>query len=135
MKNAEAYGCIPINNSGGRKGRTAIDVAMLKYLTIGTSHMIRKNCAITDYDTRACYDRILPHVLFLCYSKMGLPQNECVWLAKALVNIHYHILKGMDRRSDNHCVVDSAATPRALGFVPATPPNDSAHVTFSPSWL
>ena len=56
--------------------------------------MIRKNCAITDFDARACYDRILPHVLFLCYSKMGLPQNECVWLAKALVNMRYHILTG-----------------------------------------
>ena len=40
MKNAEAYGCIPMNNSGGRKVRTAIYVVMLKYLTIGTSHMI-----------------------------------------------------------------------------------------------
>ena len=56
--------------------------------------MIRKNCAITDCDTRACYDRILPHVLYLCYSKMGLTPNEYVWIAKALVNMRYHIITG-----------------------------------------
>lgn len=94
MKNAESYQRIPMNNSGGRKGRTAIDVVMLKYLTISTFHMTRKNCAITDCDARACYDRILPHILFLCYSKMGLPTKDCVWLARALVTMRYHILTG-----------------------------------------
>ena len=64
---------IPKNNISVRKGKIAIDVVMLKYLTISTFHMTRKNYAITDCDARACYDRILPHILFLCYSKMGLP--------------------------------------------------------------
>ena len=34
IRNVEAYWMIPINNSGGRKGKTAIDVVMMNYLTI-----------------------------------------------------------------------------------------------------
>ena len=64
LHNAEEYSRIPMNNSDGRKGRTSIDVVMMKNLTLSTCHMMRKNCAITDCDARECYDRILPHVLY-----------------------------------------------------------------------
>ena len=33
---------IPINNSGGRKGISAIDIVMLKYLTLVITHMQQK---------------------------------------------------------------------------------------------
>ena len=85
---------IPKNNSGGRKGKTAMDVVMLKFFTLSTCTMQRKNCALTDCDDRACYDRILPILLSLCYSKMVLPEDDCIWLARALVNMEYHIVTG-----------------------------------------
>ena len=78
LQNLKAYEMVPMNNSGGRKGRTSSDGVMLKYLTISTCHMFMENCAITYCDARACYDRILPHVLYLCYSKIGLPHIDCV---------------------------------------------------------
>ena len=92
IQHAEAYNLIPNNNYGGRKGRTAIDVVMYKYLTIGIFHMQRHNCAITDCDATACYDRILPVLLSLCYHKMGLPAHGCTWLIKALTQMNYHVL-------------------------------------------
>ena len=92
IKNAEEYGMIPKNNCGGRKGRTAMDVVMLKFFTLSTCTMQRKNCALTDCDARACYDRVLPILLSLCYSKMGLPEDDCIWLSRALVNMEYHMV-------------------------------------------
>ena len=81
-----------MHNSGGRKVRSTIDVVMLKYFTLGIMHMQRRNCAITDCDARACYDRILPAVLYFTYHKMGSPVHECKWLARALVNMNYHMI-------------------------------------------
>lgn len=42
VANAEIYNMIPMNNSGGRKGRSAIDVVMYKYLTLGITHIQQK---------------------------------------------------------------------------------------------
>ena len=102
IRNAESYGMIPMNNCGGRKGKTALDVVMLKYLTIGICHMQRRDFAITDCDAKACYDRVLPHVLYLCYSKMGLPSQDCVWLARILTQMKYHMLTKHGPSEKNH---------------------------------
>ena len=50
--------------------------------------MQRENCELNDCDASACYDRILPTILYF-YGKMGLPIEECSWLALALVNMEY----------------------------------------------
>lgn len=92
IKNAEEYNMIPKNNCGGRKGRSAMDVVMLKYITLSTCTMQRRNCALTDCDARACYDRILPILLSLCYCKMGLPAEDSIWLTRALANMEYHMV-------------------------------------------
>ena len=92
VTNTENYEMVPMNNSGGRKGKSAIDVVMLKYFTLGTMHMQWRNCAIMDCDVCACYDRILPIVLYLTYHKMGLPINECRWLVRDLVNMKYQMI-------------------------------------------
>ena len=77
IHNAEMFNMIPMNNCGGRSGKTALDVVMLKYLTLSTCHQQRKNCALTDCDASTCYDRILPTILYLCYGKMELPIADC----------------------------------------------------------
>eukprot|EP00978_Attheya_sp_CCMP212_P031043 scaffold116006_cov90-Attheya_sp.AAC.1 len=57
---------------GGRNGRTAIDVVMLKTFTIAVLHLMRCNGAIVDCNAKACYDRILPVIIALLYYKAGL---------------------------------------------------------------
>ena len=89
--NAEIYDKIPPNNRGGISGKMAHDAVMLKYLSISTCHMQRRNCALTDCDAKSCYDRVLPHILSLCYSKLGLPDSTCRWISRALVNMKYHV--------------------------------------------
>ena len=82
---------VPKNNYGGRNGKTANDAVMLKYLTLSTYQMQRRNFAFSDCDTTDCYDQILPHMLSMIYEKMSLPQQTCHWLIRALVKIQYHM--------------------------------------------
>ena len=43
VSNSETFDMVTMNNSGGRKGKSAIDVVMLKYFTLGIMHMQRRN--------------------------------------------------------------------------------------------
>eukprot|EP00978_Attheya_sp_CCMP212_P008856 scaffold20822_cov52-Attheya_sp.AAC.2 len=63
MKNMEKHKKIVNEQYGGRSGRCAMDVVLLKEFTIGIFHLKRCNAAIIDCDAKACYDRILPPAL------------------------------------------------------------------------
>ena len=62
-----------------------------KHLTLQAIHLQRKNFALTDCDATACYDRVVPILLYLCYSKAGLPHHLCLWLCRALTTMKYHM--------------------------------------------
>ena len=53
--------------------------------------MQRKNSALTDCDAAACYDIIIPILLYIYHSKAGLPHFACIWLCKALITLKYHV--------------------------------------------
>jgi hypothetical protein len=77
---------------GGRPGRTAIDLVMSKEMMISTLHLLRKNGGITDVDAIACYDRIVPCLIWLAYFKAGATWNIVQLLATALRNLQYFIV-------------------------------------------
>ena len=91
LGNAERYGMVPNNNYGGRNGKTANYAVILKYLTLSSYQMQRRHFVFFDYDATACYDRILPHMLSMIYKKMSLPQQNCHWLIRDLVQMQYHM--------------------------------------------
>ena len=91
LRHAETYNFIPENNFGGRNGKTANDVVIHKHFTLQALHLHRKNGALTDCDATACYDRVIPMLLYLCYSKAGLPHLTCMWLCKTLTQMKYHM--------------------------------------------
>ena len=91
LRQAEKLKFLDDNSYGGRNGRCAIDAVMKKHFTLQAMHLERRNGALTDCDAKACYDRVIPLVLYLSYSKAGLPHNACVWLCKALTQMKYHI--------------------------------------------
>ena len=94
LRHAEAFNFIPENNFGGRNGKTANDVVLQKHLTLQAIHLQRQEFALTDCDATACYDRIIPILLYLCYSKAGLPHLTCLWLCRALTTMKYHMSTG-----------------------------------------
>ena len=84
LKEAEKSQYLDDNSYGGRNGRCTMDAVMKKFHTVQIMHLCRSNGALTDCDAKACYDRIVLLVLYLSYSKAGLPHSACVWLCKAL---------------------------------------------------
>jgi len=91
LRQAERQNFLDDNSYGGRNGRCANDAVMKKFMTLQTMHLERRNGAMTDCDAKACYDRIVPIVLYLSYSKAGLPHTACVWLCKSLTKMQYHM--------------------------------------------
>eukprot|EP00978_Attheya_sp_CCMP212_P021152 scaffold61404_cov38-Attheya_sp.AAC.3 len=55
-------------------------------------HLMRKNGAITDVDASACYDRMLPALIWLGYFKAGATWNIVQLFALALLNLKYFIV-------------------------------------------
>ena len=75
MKHSERHKTIVDEQYGGRIGRSAIDVVLLKECTLAIMHLQRSNGAITDCDAKACYDRILACIAALTNFKAGLPAH------------------------------------------------------------
>ena len=92
LRHAEQYQYLQDHNYGGRNGKCANDVVMKKFLTLQIWHLQRHNGALTDCDAKACYDRIVPILLYLSYSKAGLPHTACLWLCQCLITMQYHIV-------------------------------------------
>jgi hypothetical protein len=77
---------------GGIPGRTAIDLVMSKEMMTICLHLMRKNGAITDVDATACYDRMVPALIWLGYFKAGATWNIVQLFALALLNLKYFIV-------------------------------------------
>lgn len=95
LNSAEKQQYISDENYGGRNNRSAIDVVLKKVFTLTTYHLTRTNAAITDCDAKACYDRILPHVMALANIKAGLPKKPATLFMNVLHNMKYHITTGL----------------------------------------
>ena len=95
---------LAVEQWGGIPGRTAIDLVMSKEIMITTLHLMRKNGALTDVDATACYDRIIPCLMWLAYNKAGATWNIVQLFAKALVQLKYYIITafGKSERSNSH---------------------------------
>jgi hypothetical protein len=93
---------------GGIPGRTAIDLVLSKEMMISTLHLLRQNGAITDVDARACYDRIVPILMWLSYFISGATWNIVQLFACALLQLQYYIVTAYEtstlsnQHSDEH---------------------------------
>eukprot|EP00978_Attheya_sp_CCMP212_P047185 scaffold421252_cov49-Attheya_sp.AAC.1 len=76
---------------GGIPGRTAIDLVMSKEMMTTILHLLRMNGAITDVDATACYDWMVPALIWLGYFKAGATWNIVQLFALALLNLKYFI--------------------------------------------
>eukprot|EP00978_Attheya_sp_CCMP212_P021895 scaffold64378_cov66-Attheya_sp.AAC.2 len=65
---------------------TAIDLVMSKEIMITTLHLMRKNGALTDVNATACYDRIMPCLMWLAYNKAGATWNIVQFFTKELLS-------------------------------------------------
>eukprot|EP00957_Ditylum_brightwellii_P102983 7848119-Ditylum_brightwellii.AAC.1 len=76
MQHAEKFKQLAEKQHRGRYGRTAGDATVLAALTTEIFHLQRSNTTITDFNAKACYDRILLQLVSLEAYKLGLPYNR-----------------------------------------------------------
>eukprot|EP00957_Ditylum_brightwellii_P188237 14329669-Ditylum_brightwellii.AAC.1 len=58
---------------GGQQGQEAINILVLQAWHVEIFTLARNNMAFTDYDAKACYDRVIPLALALAQIQAGLP--------------------------------------------------------------
>eukprot|EP00957_Ditylum_brightwellii_P160444 12214389-Ditylum_brightwellii.AAC.1 len=92
LQNEEEYHHLHTSQYGGRKGRSAIDIPMSSTFILESMHLQRANAAFTDYNTKACYNRIITIITALAEYKAGLPTSACILLAKVLKQMEYSIV-------------------------------------------
>ena len=92
LRHLEEHHKLATEQWGGRPGRTAIDLVMSKEMFNTIHHLLRKNGAITDVDATACYDRMVPNLIWLAYWKAGATWNIVQLLACSLLALQYYIV-------------------------------------------
>jgi Reverse transcriptase (RNA-dependent DNA polymerase) len=81
----------PIEQAGGRPGRSAIELAASRTLTYESIRLQRLQGAVLYNDAKACYDRIIENISNLTLRKEGLPTPLAKLHAQTLSQIRYHI--------------------------------------------
>jgi hypothetical protein len=73
LYNAEEYSFMTAHQYGRRKGRETINIPVLTAWQIKLFTIAQPNIDITDCDTKACYDRVIPTVSALVQIQAALP--------------------------------------------------------------
>eukprot|EP00957_Ditylum_brightwellii_P206529 15348857-Ditylum_brightwellii.AAC.1 len=94
MHHAEKFKQLIEEQIRGRYGRTAGDVTVLTALTTEIFNLQRSNAAITDCNTKACYDRMLLQLVSLSAYKLGLPYNICKLYTRTLQRMECVMITG-----------------------------------------
>jgi hypothetical protein len=82
---------IPIEQAGGRPGRSAIEVAASRSLMYESVRLQRLNGAVLYNDANTCYDRIIENIRNLTLLKEGLPPEIAKLHAHTISQMQYHI--------------------------------------------
>jgi hypothetical protein len=82
---------VPIEQAGGRPGRSAIELAANRMLTFETIRLQRLSGAVVYNDAKACYDRVIENISNLALLKQGLPIEIARLHAQTFHQIQYFI--------------------------------------------
>jgi hypothetical protein len=82
---------VPIEQAGGRPGRSSIELAASRVLTYESIRLQRLNGAVLYNDAKACYDRIIENLSNLTLLKEGLPPAIAKLHSQTYRHIIYYI--------------------------------------------
>lgn len=91
MYAAEDINALGDENAGGRKGRSAEEIHLLKQLLYSTIRLTRTSAISFDNDAKSCFDRIVIALLNIILQQHGNTDKSCEILAKTLQEVEYYI--------------------------------------------
>jgi hypothetical protein len=82
---------VPIEQAGGRPGRSAIELAAIRMITYETIRLQRLSGAVVYNDAKACFDRVIENLSNLALMKQGLPPEIAKLHAQTFHQTQYQI--------------------------------------------
>jgi hypothetical protein len=82
---------VPVEQAGGRKGRSSIELAASRTITYESIRLQRLQAAVLYNDAKACYDCIIENISNLSLLSEGLPVEIAKLHAQTYQQIQYHI--------------------------------------------
>ena len=88
---SETQGIFGDEQWGSRRGRSAIDVVLLKHFTYMLMRLTETNVGRFDNDAKACYTRIIMLLALLIARKIGITAAPNEMLMNFLTKAKYHL--------------------------------------------
>ena len=88
MRIAEKKEWLGDNQTGGRKGMSASETAVINEIILDIHRITREPICSHQDDAIGCYDRIIRNHAMLNSRKNGIPENMC----KMYCNAHYNMM-------------------------------------------
>jgi hypothetical protein len=101
-KQAATDGTLPIEQAGGRPGRSAIELATSRTIVYETIRLQRLTAAVIYNDAKACFDRIVENLSNLTLLAEGLPIEIGRLHAQTFRSIRYHIKHKLGIGDETH---------------------------------
>ena len=91
MQNAEKYGLLHRGQYGARRGKMAISMVLLKWLSYDIIQQTRMNACMFDNDATACYDHIIPSMAMIKCQRARLNRNAANVVLQFMQKTYYHV--------------------------------------------
>jgi hypothetical protein len=88
---ASQHKTVPVEQAGGRPGRSAIELAACRVFTFETMRLQRLSGAVLYNDAKACYDRVIENLSNMALMKQGLPLELAKLHSQTFTKIQYYI--------------------------------------------
>ena len=91
MDQAEDLRLLNEGQFGSRPYRNATEPVFIEELHFAISRATRKPLVLTNYDSMACYDRIIPNLAMTVSQKFGVPPTVAKSNASTLEKAEFHL--------------------------------------------
>lgn len=79
------------SNWGSRNDRSSQDVAIVKEVHYDTIHLILKEYATMENDSKSCYHRTMPNLGMLISRSFGLSKKVCKTVGRTFEKTKHHV--------------------------------------------
>ena len=106
MRKAKLAQTLGDEQGGSRKGRSATDIYVMKFLSFQMTDITKTPLAVMDNDAKACYDRIVMDLACLRCKHIGISHDACTLFKSFLHQAQYHISTSLGVSEQNYSARD-----------------------------
>ena len=100
MENSESHNALGPFQWGARKGKTCIELLIMKQLNYELSHLTRTTLVTFDNNAKSCYDRIVMNNALLRSQQLGMPKHATTLFGTILEEARYYIKTALGRTTE-----------------------------------